>query len=268
MNSTALTLPIRHYVCLLPHEEPAWEDEIVRSQRNRNPRIWSLAIVTVQRLLSRSTIKPQSIIVATALAMLSETQQFLDGILTENSAHPRHFLASVHNSIAGKVALDFGIKGPNLTCCDGQNSCASAIVTATLLNDDDFPLLLLVIEEKISLIADVRPWMTRQYQRYLSPDWVEGCIGFILDRPALDQKPSCTALGPTPRLTPLPQDYAESISNRFPADTLLPLSETSDSYLKPALTAYQLLKKAAPGRYAIPSYSPAAHAGAIVAISI
>ena len=151
------TLKIIKSSIVRPALDPEWEELFPKALRARTPRIWRMARVAVDTIVSDGTARPKSLISATALGALDETKSYFDGLFNDGFGSPRNFIASVHNSMAGKIALDFKISGPNLTVCDGHNSFASAIVTASILSKIDFPALVLVIDEKIRLLDDIIP---------------------------------------------------------------------------------------------------------------
>ena len=89
--------------------KPPGTDEVPASLKRRDPRIWQMAYVATHRAIESSPLKPRSIVVATALGALDETKNFLDGVFSDGLGSPRNFIASVHNSMAGKIAQEFKI---------------------------------------------------------------------------------------------------------------------------------------------------------------
>ncbi len=249
-----------------PGIDHEWDNEIPKMARLRTPRIWQMAQIAVKRLLTDCSTPPQSIITATALGALDETKNYLDGVFKDGFGSPRNFIASVHNSMAGKLALDFDIEGPNLTVCDGQNSFASAMVTASLLTNADYPVLLVVVDEKIELLNTLLPHFSDNCREYLDKKWEEAAVAFLLD--SSDGKTPCmSAIGPELTGDQTPEEKCTELADikEYP---LLTLSETSDSFLKPALVVYEIIAGSRKGNHAIGSYSPSAHAAAVVNLCV
>ena len=131
-------MPILAAACVEPDADPSWSASLPAAIKRRDPRIWQMAYAAAHRVVSNGTAVPASIVCATALGALDETRNYLDGVFKDGFGSPRHFIASVHNSMAGKLALEFKIAGPNLTVCEGQNSFASALAAASLLSPEDY----------------------------------------------------------------------------------------------------------------------------------
>lgn len=253
-----------------PQSEPDWENDIPKIKKSRTPRIWCMVYAVVDRLFRKIDNKPKSLIAATALGALDETKNYLDGVYKDGFGSPRSFIASVHNSMAGKIAIDFKIKGPNLTICDGQNSFASAIQTASLLTEEDYPVLLIVIDEKIELFDNIIPYLSYSCKKYLNTKWEEAAVAFLLDSSSENKKPYITAIGPLLIHDQSPEEKCSEMTGTLSESniSLLPLSETSDSFLKPAIKTYGIINNPEKGNFAIGSFSPSAQAVAVVNICV
>lgn len=252
-----------------PQHDPDWKSEIPKRMKMRAPRIWRMAQVAVQRLLNNCDIQPNSIIAGTALGALDETIKYLDGTFKDGFGSPRNFIASVHNSMAGTLAMNFKIKGPNLTVCDGQNSFSSAIRTASLLTDNDLPAIILIIDEKTELLTTLQPHFSDECKKYLSETWEEAAIAFLVDKKVVPKKPYMQASGPQSVFSSNAQEVCvKLLKSDNTGGTLLPLPETSDSFLKPAIKAYEILSTPLLGNHCIGSYSPTAQAAAIVSLCV
>jgi hypothetical protein len=227
-----------------------------------------MAYAVVTKLLKDIDNKPKSLITATALGALDETKNYLDGVYKDGFGSPRSFIASVHNSMAGKIAIDFNIKGPNLTICDGQNSLASAIQTASLLSEEDYPVLLVAIDEKIELFDAIIPHLSDSCKKYLNTEWEETAIAFLLDSSSENWKPYITATSPSLIYDQSPEEKCIEMVNTFSESNIsfLPLAETSDSFLKPAIKTYKIINSQEKGNFAVGSFSPSAQAAAVVFI--
>lgn len=252
-----------------PQLEPDWESDIPKMMRSRTPRIWRMVHAAVDKLLKGVDNKPKALIAATALGALDETINYLDGVYKDGFGSPRSFIASVHNSMAGKIAIDFKINGPNITVCDGQNSFASAIQTAALLNESYNPVLLVIVDEKIELLNNILPHLSDNCKAYLDPEWEEAAVAFLLDASSENREPYISATGPQLVRSHSPEEkcaeMVNAINNNIP---LLPLSETSDSFLKPAIKTHEIINNSEKGTYAIGSFSPSAQAAAVVSLCV
>lgn len=254
-------LSILHSSSVLPQPDGAWKEGLPRAIKMRSPRIWQMAYAGTKALLEQVTVPPQSLISATALGALEETKLFLDGLYTEGFGSPRSFIASVHNSMAGKLAIDFKIPGPNLTICDGQNSFASALVTASLLQKSDFPVLLLAIDERTTLLDELTPYLSDSCKQFINSQWEEAAIAFLLDHSDRPGLPQISAYGPKPVESIPTEEELEAWAKEFHAECKpLPLSETSDSFIKPALSIQNIIANKGANNSAVFSYSPSAKA--------
>jgi hypothetical protein len=250
-----------------PAVEPSWDRDLPAAQKRRNPRIWQMASLAVARLALNCAGKPRSIVVATALGALDETTGFIDGVYTANAGAPRNFIASVHNSMAGKLALDGMITGPNLTVCDGHNSLASALVAADMLSDADFPALVVAVDETTALLSRLRPHLSAQCQSYLSDHREEGAVAFLCTRGGVG--PRIEAIGPLPVASEAGVFSCRSLAQPFldAGYALIDTEEGATSYLHTACSLESVLNSSKPGeRYVVGSFSPAARAAALVTI--
>ncbi len=249
---------------LIPAEKPDWRDRLPPAVKRRDPRIWQMAYQAAHLAIDDAGVHPRSIITATALGALDETCRFLDGIHATGFGSPRNFVASVHNSMAGRLAVLFDIVGPNITVCDGQNSLASAITTATLLSPPELPALVVAVDENTDLIARITPYISAECRRYLQPGWIDGAAAFILDSSA-GRGWKITAYGPTPAGAN-PNKTCRSLGRNAAIDpTEFPdLQNASASFMQPAIELHKKINIASENKALIPTYSPAAHAAALV----
>lgn len=254
----------------MPSRDPSWTDELPPPMKRRDARIWHLAYVASKRAMEKAKPAPRSIICGTALGALDETCKYLDGVFADGFGSPRHFIASVHNSMAGKLALEFKINGPNLTVCDGQNSFASAAAAVSLLNPDDFPALLVAVDENIELLGRLLPHLSAPCRQYLREGWTEAAVAFILAAPAEKSPPCLTAAGPAPCNGGEPQRCIRErmLATGLDAQAMMPIEATSGSFIQPAITAYELLAQQSRGDHVIGSYSPSSGAAAFVCVCI
>jgi hypothetical protein len=237
----------------------------------RDPRIWQIAFAAAIQAINSSVVKPRSIICATALGALDETAGFLDGVFKDGFGSPRHFIASVHNSMAGRIALELKIDGPNLTICDGQNSFASAIVSAGLIQDADFPALILCVDENTNLLNTVVPHLSSLCREYLSQDCPEASVAFIIDRSGIpDVLPVLFAAGPQPAAGRTPQETLSFIikENNLENALMAGFPQSSCSFTAPPAAAFGLYDKKQPGTHIVGSFSPSADAAAFAGLKI
>jgi hypothetical protein len=253
-----------------PRLEEGWDAGLSAADKRRSPRIWRMASVAAQRTLAASVVVPRSLVAATALGALDETRAFLDRLYSEGLGSPRNFIASVHNSMAGKLAQELTIRGPNLTICDGQNSFAAALVAADLLSDDDLPVLVIAVDENVELLSRLVPNFSEECRAFLHTEWTDGAAGFLLSREAADDAPRLRAAGPSPTdregaeqtcaaLLPPPED-------RSP--TFVPLAQCSTSFLGPPMTVHELACGQSSGCWVVPSFAPSSQAAAVVELCV
>ena len=230
-----------------------------------------MAHVITKRILLKSALKPQSLIIATSLGALNETEIYLDALFKDGFGSPRSFIASVHNSMAGKLAIDFSIHGPNITVCEGQNSFASALKTGSLLTEDDNPILLIVVDEKVELFTRIRPYLSEDCKKFNSENWEEAAVAFLLNVSENPEKPYMvsTCSQPVQDARSPESKYAGFVSqNNNNNVTALTLMETSDSFSKAAVSVYDLINGSQTDTFTIATYSPSARAVAVVTICI
>jgi hypothetical protein len=239
-----------------PAVDATWADRVPAANKRRDPRIWQMACVAVADALKQSPRPPVSVLSATALGALDETQAYLDGVFKTNFGSPRNFIASVHNSMAGKLAIDFKILGPNFTLCDGPNSLASALAAASLLGPDDFPALVVAVDEKTALLRTLAPHFAAECTPVRSPEWEEGAVAFVIDLQG--SGPTVSARGPVPVMSDSPETVFRRLAAAMRSDgaTLVLPGAASDSFVKPALLLFDAVHNRVPGRTVIGAHSP------------
>ncbi len=262
-------LHVRGFSAAIPGADNAWQAGIPAHLKRRDPRIWIMAYVAAARLLKTVSEKPRSVCVGTALGALDETKNFLDGVFKDGFGSPRNFIASVHNSMAGKLALEFSIDGPNLTLCDGQNSFASALAVCGLLPGDAFPCLVVAVDEAIPLLQELAPHLSFECQTRIAGTGEEGAVAVLLDRSSPAGLPALRAIAPTPVGTLTPEARAAILAESFGAKiaTVRPLTDCR-SFLSAALQVYATLGSASSGTYIITSYSPSSMACSAIEVTV
>jgi hypothetical protein len=253
---------------VIPSRDTAWQSEVPAHLKRRDPRIWHMAYVAVARLLKSAAMRPKSVMVGTALGALDETTNFLDGVFKDGLGSPRFFIASVHNSMAGKLALEFSIDGPNLTFCDGQNSLASAIGACAILRDDQFPALVVAVDEAIPLLDEIVPRLSPACREFLADHHEEGAIALLLGSNVENGSPRIRASGPVfigdKELAAMTAALFETAGTN--ATVAVPAENRS--FIAPALRVYGCIRTAAEGKTIIGSFSPSSHACAAIEVVI
>jgi len=251
---------------LRPAAEPSWTNEVPQAMRRRDPRIWRMAHVAVSRCLASTGERPGSIFAATAFGALEETRAFLEGIFTSGFGSAKSFIASVHNSMAGKLAVDFSIAGPNLTFCDGPNSLASAIGGTDLLDECDFPMLIVAIDEKIELLRTLTPHLSPECRPLLGDAWEEAAAAFMISRKEDAAAVKVQATGPR-FIGDIPaEDTIKSLAAEMvPGIGNSPELRTDASTPSGAgLLLHEFITSGANGRRIIATHSPAGRACAVI----
>lgn len=258
------TLSITAHASVIPSREPNWNAGISPTARRKNPRIWQLALGAVEKLFALTPERPRSIIVATALGALDETRCFLDSVFVAGFASPRNFIASVHNSMAGKIATDYAIPGANLTFCEGANSLVAALNAAMLLDASELPVLIVAVEERLELLDKLGPYLNNGCKPYIGePGWPDGAMALLCRRE--ENEPRVSVAGPTIITGTNPQAECDRMTTGLgtTCTTTIPLSQSSTSFFAPALTLANTLDTIADS-VRICSYSPASGSAAIL----
>jgi hypothetical protein len=264
-------LPIISSGSAIPLSDQTWTERIPASMKRRDPRIWQMAFSAAKQAVDRAGILPKSIICGTALGALDETVNYLDGVFKDGFGSPRHFIASVHNSMAGRIALELKINGPNITVCDGQNSFASAIVSAGLLNDESYPVLILAVDEKTLLLQKLIPHLSPACKSFLNSEFAEAAIAFMAGKPSTLKNPPCiSAVAPRPVNGDNQAYFVKELIAQGSASSaeIAPFPESSDSFISPALCAFTRFESKTKGEFAIGSYSPSADAAAVTILNL
>jgi hypothetical protein len=261
-------LSLTAYHAVFPDRCDDWKSPVPASMKRRDARIWQLAYAAAVPVVNKFGARPpRSIIVGTALGALEETRQFLEGVFTDGFGSPRNFISSVHNSIAGKLALEFKVRGPNLTLCDGHNSLASAITAADLLTDVDFPALICIIDERITLLDELRPHFSNRCCHYLADNWEEAAVAFMVDDSGETGIP-LRAFGPVCTRQRNPETACRTLITQAVPDFSgkFLFGESTTSFVQPAVTAASVLENSGVHTI-IGSFSPTSGAVALVEIA-
>jgi hypothetical protein len=253
----------------IPATDATWENRVPAAMKRRDPRIWRMAYAAAAQALTGARSKPQSLCVATALGALDETKSFLDGVFSDGFGSPRNFIASVHNSMAGKLAMEFSIDGPNLTFCDGPNSFASAIAAASLLSADLLPCLVVAVDESIPLLRDLAAHLPKECALGSESTAHEGAVALLLDNLQPEFASSVRAVASTPVGARTPEDCAADCVKQFgKAGAQVEFTGGQSWFLVPALRVYAALSAGVSGTHVVESYSFSSKACAAIEVAV
>ncbi len=140
-------------------EETVTRDLPPRALR-RMKRLPRLTLALADAVLKAAAHPVDGIYLGTGWGPLSETWEFLDKLFGSNLefSSPTDFVGSVHNAVAGQVAIWHKATGPNITATGGDTSFEQALLAAqlTLTNGDTVACVLGADEahEKLSPLLD------------------------------------------------------------------------------------------------------------------
>jgi 3-oxoacyl-[acyl-carrier-protein] synthase-1/3-oxoacyl-[acyl-carrier-protein] synthase II len=121
-----------------------------RRKLRRMKRLTKLSLSLAQDAVgSDGASEPASIYCGTCWGAVSELYDFLVRLYEteEQFSSPTDFVGTVHNAVAGHIALWHGSRGANVTTTAGDSSFEEALFLATLLADQRDPLLLLGLDQ-------------------------------------------------------------------------------------------------------------------------
>ncbi len=198
-----MKLSIKSYGAVIPSTEENWQDNLRVDIKRRTPKIWQMTHLAAERAIELSDKRPTAIVCGTTHGALNEAAKFINKLSDNDLGSPRQFISSVHNNIAGKLALDFNIKGPNITLCDSHTSLASAIITSTLLKDE--VILLIAAEEHLNVLDEI-------YQNFdskkssMAPK--EGAVALVLTKENISDALKISATPPKPTVSEGKVEYS------------------------------------------------------------
>ncbi len=229
---------VKEHSLFIPSDESIKSLQLPTSLKRRAPRIWKIAYGAVSSVIESSGITPEAVICGTALGALDETMKFINKIHSSNMGSPRQFIASVHNSMAGIIAMEFNINGSNMTLCDSHNSLASSLSAAMLLPEQ--VILVLIIDESIPFLDEVYDHCPNR--EAFTGAAQEGALALILDKSS-SAVPQVKATAPKP----------------------VPMENFTGSFISPALELEELLNENRGGT--IRSYSPTSGCASVTTLS-
>lgn len=250
-----------------PAVNDGWDRDLPAKMKRRNPRIWQMAYAAAARAIADSARPPRSVLTATALGALDETRAFLDGVFKDGLGSPRSFIASVHNSMAGMLGIEFCIDGPNITFVDGHNSLAGALSSLPLYDSEAFPMLVVTVDERTELLDALTDTVSSICRPYLT-EWSDGAVAVVVDEPSTACRSGVAGLTPCPAHSNDPTRMVHELLTRHSLDptSLLPVAETSGSFLAPARTLHQTWEVRPQAPVTIGSYSPTADTVAAIVV--
>lgn len=166
----------------IPTEQSLAEINLPASLKRRAPRIWKIAYAAACRAIAESKTVPEAIIVGTALGALDETMSFIEKVHRTNMGSPRQFIASVHNSMGGILAIEFGITGTNLTLCESSNSTSAAIHAAKFIPEST--ILVVIVDENLQILDQI--YDSCPNRELFTQGEKEGALALILNKAEID----------------------------------------------------------------------------------
>jgi len=169
--------------------------------------------------------------------------------------------------MAGKIALELKITGPNITVCEGQDSLASAISIIDSFDESAFPVLIVLIDEHIDLLDKLHPSFSSLCKDNLSADWNDGAFAMILDKQSDIHSLSIRASAAVPRQESIAASLELARNSLTDNETMLPTVELCKrSYIEPGIRAHAAINDRNTSRSLIGSYAPASDSVAIIDI--
>ena len=118
------------WVCQEPDYKTCISDATLR---RRMSRIIKMGVATALRCVDLSGVQPDSIITATGLGCLADTEKFLAALIdNEQQLNPTPFIQSTFNTVGAQVALILGNQGYNNTYVHRGASFESALLDAMM----------------------------------------------------------------------------------------------------------------------------------------
>lgn len=115
----------------------------------RMKRLPRMTLALAEDLLAGRESGPGTAFLGTGWGPLSETHDFIDRLFKSNEerSSPTDFVGSVHNAVAGQVAIRHRITGANVTATGGNVSFEQALYLAGLLSPLDDSVLVAGVDE-------------------------------------------------------------------------------------------------------------------------
>lgn len=203
---------------VFPDDDITWKEELPKSLKRRVPKIWQMSYIATKRAIALApSLSIDAVVSGTALGAIKETVTFTEKLNSTGFGAPKQFIASVHNSMAGVLAKEFNITGPNLTFCDSHNSASSAIYSASILDEDT--VLVILVDEYITILSEI--FKSCDNSNSFLNGTKEGAVALILSKRLLSEL-TIEATAPKPShikpsdstLFKLPSDLFSAITQK------------------------------------------------------
>lgn len=109
--------------------------------------------VTCAKILGEQE-SPKSVVVGTGMGCIIESVKFMYDVKETTAVSPTSFIQSVHNTVAGQIAINMSNTGYNMTFSHGGFSFESALKDAQLLCEEGQTVLVGGVEEYSEAYAD------------------------------------------------------------------------------------------------------------------
>lgn len=128
-------------------EEPQYSDFIGPVQLRRMSKIIKMGLTSALMCLNDAGIeKPDSIITATGLGAVEDTDKFLDNLTDDQESflNPTPFIQSTHNAVAARIAIETSCRNYNMTYVHKNAAFEQALLDTILkINSGEFQNILL-----------------------------------------------------------------------------------------------------------------------------
>ncbi|WP_033960379.1 beta-ketoacyl synthase chain length factor [Psychroserpens jangbogonensis] len=115
---------------------PNFKDFIAPIAARRMQTAVKMGVVTANKALQIAELnQPDAIITGTGMGCITDTEKFLNSIITNNEAYltPTSFIQSTHNTVCAQIALGLKCNAFNNTYTHGNLSFESTLIDAQLL---------------------------------------------------------------------------------------------------------------------------------------
>jgi hypothetical protein len=227
----------------------------------------SLSCEAVRECIDKCTKGIHSVIVGSALGALPVTCGVLKRINSSPDTVDNVFLKIMFTGVAEEIAGMFRINGPVLTVSDSQNTLSNAITTVSLLNKNDFPAIVCIVDEHAPIVDTLYPHFSSRCRKYLNNDWHTTATVFIIDREDIPEHAAIKAYGPFPVNRQKPEYFFRKFLHEyhpeFSGEFLF--EETNQSFVRAAQLIHTGLQRTI--RHCIAGfYSPTSGAASLVEI--
>lgn len=166
-----------------PLIEPDHKAFIPPAMLRRMSKVLRLSVTcATQALRNANGQTANAVVVGTGLGCVRDTLRFMDDMHQGNEGvlSPTAFIQSTHNTMAGQIALNLGIKGYNLTHVQGMQSFEMAVTDAAnyLIDYPDHTLLLGGMDEQTDELRSILHRLAHA-EKFELPVLGEGAVVFV-----------------------------------------------------------------------------------------